>query len=126
MNIVLATVVAVLHAALLTTGVIIWGQSISEALKYAVILNFVLFFFNLLPAAPLDGGSVARGLIPRSWLDGWDKFAVYAPFVVMAFILVGPLGRIFTYPAYFVGTKLYNVLGMVFDNPILRSLSHNL
>jgi Zn-dependent protease len=87
---------------------------ISSALGYAVLLNFVLFFFNLIPAHPLDGGSVARGLIPRSWLDGWDKFAVYAPFLLMALIMIPVLGRVFTWPARMVASKLYVLLGMVF------------
>jgi Zn-dependent protease len=120
MNVILGFVLAILHTALLTTGVMSMEQPISGALFYAVMLNFVLFFFNLLPAAPLDGGSVARGLIPRSWLDGWDKFAVYAPFVVMAFIMVGPLGRVFTLPARFCASQLYHLLGMIFDNPVLQ------
>ncbi|HUQ01571.1 MAG TPA: site-2 protease family protein [Kofleriaceae bacterium] len=122
MNVILGFVVAILHSALLATGVLSWEQPMSQALLYAVGLNFVLFFFNLLPASPLDGGSVIRGLIPRGWLDGWDKFAVYAPFVVMAFILVGPLGKVVTLPARFCAVKLYNVLGLIFDNPVLRSL----
>jgi Zn-dependent protease len=122
MNVILACVIAILHAGLLAAGVFSFEARISEALVYAVLLNFVLFFFNLLPAAPLDGGSVARGLIPRSWLDAWDRFAVYAPFVVMAFILVGPLGRAFTLPARFMSTQVYNLLGIIFDNPVLRYL----
>ncbi len=118
MNVVLAVVVAILHAALLATGVLELDQPLSRALAYAVVLNFVLFFFNLLPAAPLDGGSVVRGLIPRSWLDGWDKFAVYAPFVVMAFMIVPTMGRAFTLPARFCAARLYELLGLIFNIPL--------
>jgi Zn-dependent protease len=114
MNVILATTVAIIHVALIATGTVRLGQPLSDALQYAVVLNFVLFFFNLLPAQPLDGGSVARGLIPRSWLDGWDKIAVYAPFFVMACIALPTLGRIFTWPAEQVARQLYNVLGMIF------------
>jgi Zn-dependent protease len=114
MNVILAVVLAIIHNALIATNVIEARDHISMALASAVVLNFILFFFNLLPASPLDGGSVVRGLIPRSWLDSWDKYAVYAPFVVMAFILIGPLKKIFTWPAYFVDEKLYYVLGLVF------------
>jgi len=114
MNVVLAFVVTILHSALVAGGVLRIGHPLSIALGYAVLLNFVLFFFNLLPAAPLDGGSVARGLIPRSWLDGWDKFAVYAPFVVMAFILIGPLGKLFMLPGRFCMAKLYEGLALIF------------
>ena len=86
------------------------GSPLSDALGYAVVLNFILFFFNLIPAPPLDGGSVAARPIPRSWLDGWDKFAVYGPFLLMALIMIPPLGRIFSWPARMVASKLYVVL----------------
>ncbi len=119
MNIILGTVVAIIHCALVVSGALRVDHALSTALGYAVVLNFVLFFFNLLPAAPLDGGSVARGLIPRSWLDTWDKVAVYAPFVVMAFILIGPLGQVFTYPARFCMAKVYEGLAMVFGTDTL-------
>ncbi len=124
MNVVLAVIVAVLHSALVAGGIVKLDAEISRALEYAVILNFVLFFFNLLPAAPLDGGSVVRGLIPRGWLDAWDKYAVYAPFVVMAFILVGPLGKIFTLPARFCADKLYEVLALIFGTTDLSHWVH--
>lgn len=114
MNVLLGITVAIIHSALVATGVLRVDHHLSGALGYAVVLNFVLFFFNLLPAAPLDGGSVARGLIPRRWLDGWDRFAVYAPFLVMAFILVPALGRVFTYPARFCMAQLYQGVALIF------------
>jgi Zn-dependent protease len=114
MNVVLAILIATLHVGLIAAGVLTTRPAMSEVLAYAVGLNFVLFFFNLLPAAPLDGGSVARGLMPDRWLDGWDRFAVYAPFVVMAFLMPTPLGRIFLWPAELLRAQLYNGLGLVF------------
>jgi Zn-dependent protease len=120
MNVILGTTVAIIHTALLATHVLSLEHAISQALFYAVMLNFVLFFFNLLPASPLDGGSVARGIIPHSWVEHWDKFATYAPFVVMAFMLVPRLGKAFTLPARFLATQLYHLLGIIFDNDILQ------
>lgn len=114
MNVILGTLVAIIHVALLATKQLDPAHALSTALLYAVILNFTLFFFNLLPAAPLDGGSVARGLIPRSWLDAWDRYAIYAPFVVMAFIAIPKLGYVFTWPARQVAGQLYELLGMIF------------
>lgn len=122
MNVVLATVVAIVHTALLAGGVVDLGHPLSLALAYTVILNLVLFFFNLLPAAPLDGGSVVRGLIPERWLSSWDRYAVFAPFVVMAFILVSPLGKVFTVPATYAAGYLYRGLSLVFSQPDLGRL----
>jgi len=113
MNVVLGVLITFLHVGLLATHVVSIGHPLSGALEYAVILNFVLFFFNLLPASPLDGGSVARGLIPERWVDTWDEYAKYAPFVVMAFILVSPLGKVFVWPAMWIATHLYHLAAML-------------
>ena len=38
-----------------------------EALiRYLVLLNLMLLFFNLIPLGPLDGAAVLEGLLPRS------------------------------------------------------------
>jgi len=114
MNVILGTVIAILHTTLMATHVLQPDSPLHVALYYAVTLNFVLFFFNLLPAAPLDGGSVARGLIPARWIPAWDQSAVYAPFVWMAFVAVAALGKAFPVPALFCAEHLYRVLGKVF------------
>jgi Zn-dependent protease len=77
-----------------------------------VALNFILFFFNLLPAAPLDGSSVVRGLIPESWVDAWDRYAVYAPFVLLAFLIIPKVGTIVWTPATHATLWLFAFFGM--------------
>lgn len=100
MNVVLAFVTAAILVALVRFGVIQDGTAAVGALHLVVLLNFSMFFFNLLPAAPLDGGSVVRGLIPESWVDAWDRYAVYAPFVLLAFLMIPRIGVIVWKPAY--------------------------
>jgi Zn-dependent protease len=114
MNVVLAVIIATLHVGLVATGVLAGDHPLSAAITYAVMLNFVLFCFNLLPASPLDGGSVVRGLIPERSVEAWDRFSVYAPFVVMAFIMISPLGRLITWPAQFMAVHLYGGLQLLF------------
>ncbi len=112
MNLMFATFLAILHVVLLKTGVIpldITHQA-NIVLTYAVSLNFILLFFNLIPAPPLDGGAVTEGLMPQRYLAGWRQVAVYGPFILMAVILIPQLSRIFTWPATQVTAILYEGL----------------
>jgi Zn-dependent protease len=114
MNVLFGTFVAIVHVALLKFDVIAPGHEVNRALGYAVGLNFILFFFNLVPALPLDGGAVLEGLLPTRMLPGYRKFSVYGPFVLMAIIFISPLQKIFVIPAQFVAVHLYQLLGLIF------------
>ena len=110
MNVILATLSALVLVGLMKAGVLHEGTKLWTAFITAIFLNFILFFFNLIPAAPLDGGSVARGLMPRSWLPTYDSYAQYAPFVVMAFMLIPAFGQVISRPALWMTTHLYSNL----------------
>ncbi len=117
MNILFGLLIAIIHLILLSTDVLTgasWGPELSRVLQYAVGLNFILAFFNLIPAPPLDGGAVMRGLLPYKWLDGFDKFSVYGPFVLMAVIFIPGLSRIFVTPALWLQDGVYTVLLALF------------
>ena len=107
MNIFLGVVVAAVHIILIKTAVVKIGDPINRALEYAVTLNFTLFFFNLVPAPPLDGGWVAQHLTPYRYRAAFEKFATYGPFIVMAVVMISPLSRIFTVPAQWVTEHVY-------------------
>lgn len=111
MNVLLAVLVAVVHGVLLSQGVLGPADPVSAALAFAVMLNFTLFFFNLLPTPPLDGGYVVERFVPYRHRDTWHKFAVYGPFVLMAFVMISPLSKVFTVPARFLTEQLYGLFG---------------
>lgn len=63
-NLILGVLSAGLLVGLSSLGVIRWESPFTTLLFTLMNLNFVLFFFNLLPVPPLDGSKVA------SWLLG--------------------------------------------------------
>ena len=113
MNIVLAVIVATLTVALVRFEVLSKPEAIAS-LTSVVFFNFILFFFNLIPANPLDGGSVARGLIPESWVDAWDEYSVYAPFVLLAILMIPKIQIIFVRPARECTIWLFEALARLF------------
>ncbi len=112
MNVLLATFIVLVHVILLKAGVTI-GPKLGGALMSAVFLNFILFFFNLIPAAPLDGGTVLRGLIPYNSLRAYDQYAVYAPFVLLAFMMIPAIGVVVRWPAQWMTIHLYDVMSLI-------------
>ena len=63
MNLLLAVLVSIAMVALGKAGVLSLG--LQEAMiRYFLLLNIVLMFFNLIPVGPLDGAAVLAGLIP--------------------------------------------------------------
>lgn len=112
MNILFGVVISLIHLGLLKGGVIGFDHPLSGALYRAVGLNFILFFFNLIPAPPLDGGAVLRGLLPERMVPSYDRFAVYGPFVLMAVIFIPSAFLIFYKPAIWLLVHWYALIGM--------------
>jgi Zn-dependent protease len=110
MNVTFAIVIALVHFGLLKSGVLEPGHEINRALQYAVSLNFILAFFNLIPAPPLDGGAVLEGLLPDKHLPAWHKVAVYGPFILMAVIFIPGLHKVFTVPAQWCAGNVYQLI----------------
>jgi Zn-dependent protease len=113
MNLLLATVMAVLHAILVWQHVLAVRSAVSEILFIAVFTNFVLFFFNLLPVPPLDGGHVAQSFMPYRHRDKFDHFMRYSPFIVLGFMMIPQMRVVFAWPATFLTTHLYHLLGVL-------------
>jgi Zn-dependent protease len=113
MNVVLAVVIACTHALLLSQHVLTLDGDVSQILVFAVLTNFVLFFFNLLPVPPLDGGHVAQSFMPYRHRDKFDQFARYSPFIVLGFMLIPQMRVVFSWPATFLANHLYRLLGVI-------------
>ncbi len=69
------------------------GMSIVSVLAYIHSFSMGLLAFNLLPIPPLDGFRVIEEVIPLKlkYSNGWKKFCMYGPRVLMAIILIGSM-----------------------------------
>jgi Zn-dependent protease len=55
-----------------------------------IFINLILFFFNLIPIAPLDGEKVAAYFLPASGQQTLYRLRPYGPLMLMALIFIGP------------------------------------
>jgi Zn-dependent protease len=112
MNVVLAVAIAAVHALLLALHVVTLTSEVSRIFAFAVRINFVLFFFNLLPVPPLDGGHVAQSFTPYRYRDTFDSLIRYAPFLLLAVMLIPQVQIVFTWPANFLTMHVYHLFGV--------------
>ena len=60
---------------------------------WAIYLNILLLFFNLLPIAPLDGFAVLSGLLPPDLAYRFEQTRQWGMFILMGLVLLGSFGR---------------------------------
>ena len=54
-----------------------------------VLINLVLFAFNLFPLPPLDGGRIMTSLLPVSMADKFARIERYGFFIVLGLVYLG-------------------------------------
>lgn len=66
-------------------------------LYYVILLNLLLFVFNLIPVPPLDGSHILRHFLPYNALQIYDRIGMFGMIFIM---LIGGslIFRIFLYP----------------------------
>jgi len=97
-NVALAALSAVLLIAVLRMGGAAPGgadflSTVAQALNYALTINLILAWFNLLPVPPLDGSHVLYHLLPPALgarYRSWGRYGVTLLFFV-AFLFPGAL-----------------------------------
>ena len=53
-------------------------------LYYMVVINLLLFIFELIPVTPLDGSRLIRHILPYNLERGFDQLGMLGSFVIFA------------------------------------------
>ena len=81
-----------------------------EMCKAGVLVNLVMWAFNLFPLPPLDGGRVLVGLLPRGLAHSFSRVEPWGFFIVMALVLAGVVSTFWLRPLIALGYFLLNFL----------------
>ena len=92
---------ALLYALLIVTGV--QERFFMEVCKAGVLVNFVMWAFNLFPLPPLDGGRVLVGLLPWRAAQAVSRVEPFGFFIVLGLVVAGIVGTYWLQPLMSVG-----------------------
>jgi Zn-dependent protease len=95
--------------------VVLVGMGLSERFflemaKAGVLVNLVMWAFNLFPVPPLDGGRILVGLLPHRQAYTVSRIEPYGFFIVLGLVLIGILGTYWLRPLIAVGYAALQLL----------------
>ncbi len=103
MNLLLALVSGLLYRLILLSGDYFYSGIFADwtrwfllpillMLNFSIQFNLLLFFFNLIPIPPLDGGRVIAGLLPIRQAHQFLRIEPYGMVLLLFFFYVDPFG----------------------------------
>jgi len=90
-------------ALLLLAALGVQERFLLEMCRAGILVNLVMWAFNLFPLPPLDGGRVAVGLLPRKPAQWLARLEPYGFFIVMALVVLGVVSRWWLLPLMRMG-----------------------
>ena len=107
---------AVVLVALVATGT--QERFFMEMARAGILVNLVMWAFNLFPLPPLDGGRIVAGLLPTRASITFSRLEPYGFFIVLALVLLGIVGSIWLRPLMNIG---YSAIDLIIQ-PLLAVL----
>jgi len=99
---------AVAYTLLVGSGLI--ERFFLEMCKAGVLVNLVMWAFNLFPLPPLDGGRILVGLLPRRLAWSFSRIEPWGFFIVLGLVLVGVVGTWWLRPLIGLGYVILDFL----------------
>ncbi|MEO8013602.1 site-2 protease family protein [Polaromonas sp.] len=75
-----------------------------------ILVNLVMWAFNLFPLPPLDGGRILVGLLPWKQAQMVSRLEPWGFFIVMGLVLAGVVGTLWLRPLMTLGYAVINTL----------------
>jgi Zn-dependent protease len=75
-----------------------------------MLVNVVMFAFNLFPLPPLDGGRIVVGLLPLKQAMAFSRIEPYGFFIVMALVVTGLVSSLWMQPVMSLTFALVDLL----------------
>ncbi|MDR2154069.1 MAG: site-2 protease family protein [Burkholderiaceae bacterium] len=94
----------------LLAGVGVTERFFIEMCRAGMLVNVVMFVFNLFPLPPLDGGRILVGLLPPRPAIVLSRLEPWGFFIVMALVLTGIVSRLWMLPLMRVTFAVLNTL----------------
>lgn len=114
-NFIQAILWAALYAVLIATGV---GEPFFLVMCQAgVLVNLVMWAFNLFPFPPLDGGRILVGLLPWKQAQFVARLEPWGFFIVMGLVLLGIVSAYWLWPLIVLGYTLLDLFNLTISLP---------
>ena len=82
----------------------------TEMCRAGMLVNVVMFVFNLFPLPPLDGGRILVGLLPWRQAELVSRVEPYGFFIVMGLVIAGVLSTLWMRPLMGLTFSLIDLL----------------
>ncbi len=78
--------------------------------RAGVLVNLVMFAFNLFPVPPLDGGRILVSILPHRYAYQFAKIEPYGFFIVMALVLLKVIYSWWIFPLMYGACQLLGLM----------------
>lgn len=82
----------------------------TEMCEAGVLVNLVMFAFNLFPLPPLDGGRILVGLLPHPLAWRVSRVEPFGFFIVMALVITGVVSSLWMRPLMAITSQAIQLL----------------
>jgi len=97
-------------ALVLLAGMGIQEDFFIKMAQAGILVNLVMWAFNLFPLPPLDGGRILVGLLPYKQAEMVSRIEPWGFFVVMFLVIAGVVGTLWLRPLMTLGYAIINTV----------------